>query len=79
MNRIKRFAKSFGLGRLVCLILLGALVALRIANPAPLESMRVRTFDFYQVMKPRQATVQPAVIVDIDEASLKAYVSHPGS
>ena len=77
MNRIKRFAKSFGLGRLVCLILLGALVALRIANPAPLESMRVRTFDFYQVMKPRQATVQPAVIVDIDEASLKAYGQWP--
>jgi adenylate cyclase len=77
MNRIKRFAQSFGLGRLVCLILLAALVALRIANPAPLESMRVRTFDFYQTMKPRQATLQPAVIVDIDEASLKAFGQWP--
>jgi adenylate cyclase len=77
MNRLKRFAQSFGLGRLVCLILLAALVALRIANPAPLESMRVRTFDFYQTVKPRQATLQPAVIVDIDEASLQAFGQWP--
>lgn len=77
MNRLKRFAQSFGLGRLVCLILLAALVALRIANPAPLESMRVRTFDFYQTLKPRQATLQPAVIVDIDEASLQAFGQWP--
>lgn len=77
MNRLRRFAQSFGFGRLVCLILLAALVALRIANPAPLESMRVRTFDFYQTLKPRQATLQPAVIVDIDEASLKAFGQWP--
>jgi adenylate cyclase len=77
MNRLKRLAQGFGLGRLVCLILLAALVALRIANPAPLESMRVRTFDFYQTVKPRQATLQPAVIVDIDEASLKAFGQWP--
>jgi adenylate cyclase len=77
MNRFKRLAQSFGLGRLVCLILLAALVALRIANPAPLESMRVRTFDFYQTLKPRQATLQPAVIVDIDEASLQAFGQWP--
>ncbi|HEY0301469.1 MAG TPA: CHASE2 domain-containing protein, partial [Rhizomicrobium sp.] len=77
MNRLKRFAQSFGLGRLVCLILLAGLMALRIANPAPLESMRVRTFDLYQSMKPRVATLQPAVIVDIDEASLKAYGQWP--
>jgi adenylate cyclase len=77
MNRFKRLAQSFGLGRLVCLILLAALVALRIANPAPLESMRVRTFDFYQTLKPRQATLQPAVIVDIDEASLQTFGQWP--
>ncbi|MDO8878056.1 MAG: CHASE2 domain-containing protein, partial [Pseudolabrys sp.] len=77
MNRLARFAQSFGLGRLICLVLLAALVALRIGNPAPLESLRVRTFDFYQTAKPRQATVQPAVIVDIDEASLKAFGQWP--
>jgi adenylate cyclase len=39
--------------------------------------MRVRTFDFFQTVKPRQATIQPAVIVDIDEASLKAFGQWP--
>ena len=76
-NRLVRFAQGFGLGRLICLFLLAALVALRIGDPAPLESLRVRTFDFYQTVKPRQATVQPAVIVDIDEASLKAFGQWP--
>ncbi len=76
-NRLVRFAQGFGLGRLICLALLAALVALRIGNPAPLESLRVRTFDFYQTVKPRQATAQPAVIVDIDEASLKAFGQWP--
>jgi CHASE2 domain-containing sensor protein len=32
-----------------------------------------RTFDFYQVLKPRDARLRPAVIVDIDEASLAAF------
>lgn len=32
MDKVKRFAQSFGLGRLVCLVLLAALAALRIAN-----------------------------------------------
>ncbi len=77
MNRLSRFAKNFGIGRLICLILLGGLVALRIVNPAPLESLRVRTFDFFQTIKPREATIQPAVIVDIDEASLKAFGQWP--
>jgi adenylate cyclase len=77
MNKLSGLAKSFGIGRLICLILLGGLVALRIANPPPLESMRVRTFDFFQTVKPREATIQPAVIVDIDEASLKAFGQWP--
>jgi adenylate cyclase len=77
MRRLTRFAQGFGIGRLVCLFLLAALIALRIGNPAPLESMRVRTFDLYQSIQPRQATLKPAVIVDIDEASLKAYGQWP--
>ena len=52
-------------------------LALRVANPAALEAARLRTFDFYQTLKPRQATVQPAVIVDIDEASMSAYGQWP--
>ncbi|HZL31899.1 MAG TPA: adenylate/guanylate cyclase domain-containing protein [Pseudolabrys sp.] len=77
MSRLNRFAKSFGQGRLVCLVLLAALVGLRIMDPQPLQSMRDRTFDFYQTIKPREATLRPAVIVDIDEASLAAYGQWP--
>ena len=43
----------------------------------PLEELRVRTFDFYQVLRPRQQEIRPVVIVDIDEASLKAIGQWP--
>jgi adenylate cyclase len=77
MSKLSRLAQSFGLGRVVCLFLLAALVMLRIWDPPPLASLRARTFDFYQVLKPRDAKLQPVVIVDIDEASLAAYGQWP--
>ena len=77
MNKLTRLAQGFGLGRLVCLLLLAALVALRIWDPLPLKAIRLRAFDFYQVVQPRQATLQPAVIVDIDEQSLSTIGQWP--
>ncbi|MFA6265453.1 MAG: adenylate/guanylate cyclase domain-containing protein [Pseudolabrys sp.] len=77
MRKLKQFGRWFGLGRAVCLVLLAALVMLRIADPAPLEALRSRTFDFYQRVKPREAVLRPAVIVDIDEASLKTLGQWP--
>ena len=53
------------------MLLLLALVPLRIVDPAPLEEIRLRTFDFYQSLRPRETVSRPVVIVDIDEASLK--------
>jgi adenylate cyclase len=49
---------------------MAGLVLLRVWDPAPLEELRLRTFDFYQSAKPRDSELRPAVIVDIDEASL---------
>jgi adenylate cyclase len=46
------------------------LVTLRIADPAPVEELRVRTFDTFQLLRPREAIQRPVVIVDIDEKSL---------
>ena len=40
------WAKQLGGGRLVSLILLGGLIALRIDDPALLEVMRAKTFEF---------------------------------
>ncbi|HKH03408.1 MAG TPA: adenylate/guanylate cyclase domain-containing protein [Bradyrhizobium sp.] len=64
------FARKVGYARLFCVGLLIALVALRIADPAVVEEIRVRTFDTFQLIEPRVKTVRPVTIVDIDEKSL---------
>jgi adenylate cyclase len=64
------FARRFGYARLVCLALLIGLAALRIADFAPIEELRVRTFDTFQRIDPRVKTARPVTIVDIDEKSL---------
>src|SRR6202049_648343 len=64
------FARRFGYARLVCLALLIGLAALRIADPAPIEELRVRTFDSFQLVDPRVKTAKPVTIIDIDEKSL---------
>ena len=77
MATLARWARSFGLTRAICILLLLALVPLRIANPPPLEEIRLRTFDLYQTLRPREAGLRPVVIVDIDEASLKEIGQWP--
>ena len=77
MKRIARWAKQFGVARAVCILLLFALVPLRLADPEPLEELRLRTFDLFQVLRPRQQTIRPVVIADIDEASLKEIGQWP--
>jgi adenylate cyclase len=65
------FARRIGYARLVCLALLVGFAALRLADPAPIEEIRVRTFDTFQRFDPRAKLAKPPVaIVDIDEASL---------
>ena len=64
------FKRRFGYARLVCLALLIGFAALRIADPAPVEELRVRTFDTFQRIDPRVKTARPVTIVDIDEKSL---------
>jgi adenylate cyclase len=64
------FARKFGFARLLCLALLIGLAALRVADPAPIEELRVRTFDAFQVINPRIKTARPVTIIDIDEKSL---------
>src|SRR6185312_507520 len=64
------FARRFGYARLACLGLLIGLAALRLADPAPIEELRVRMFDTFQVIQPRVKTARPVTIIDIDEKSL---------
>lgn len=64
-------------GTLVTLSLLLAAFSILIADPAWLESTRVRTFDLYQRLAPRVSAAAPVVIIDIDEKSLDAYGQWP--
>jgi len=71
------FARRIGYARLVCLALLIGLATLRIADPAPIEEIRVRTFDTFQRIDPRVKTARPVTIVDIDEKSLAKFGQWP--
>src|SRR3984893_6358831 len=64
------FARRFGYARLACVGLLVGIAALRVLDPAPIEELRVRTFDGFQRIDPRTKTARPVTIVDIDEKSL---------
>lgn len=77
MKTFARLAQRIGWGRIVGLLLLAAFLALRVWDPAPVQILRLRTFDIYQMIQPREPAAQPAVIVDIDDASLQAHGQWP--
>jgi len=61
------------------LVLLAAFVVLRFWDPAPLEMLRGKIFDLYQIAHPRTAQDHPVTIVDIDDKSLRALGQWPWS
>jgi adenylate cyclase len=71
------FKRRIGYARLLCLALLIGFAALRIADPAPVEEIRVRTFDAFQRVDPRKKTARPVTIVDIDDKSLEKLGQWP--
>src|SRR3954465_8023152 len=66
----RRFKRKFGYARAVCLVLLVGAAVLRVWDPHPVQEIRVRTWDYFQLFQPRVKTIRPVVIVDIDEKSL---------
>jgi adenylate cyclase len=64
------FGRRFGYARLACVGLLVGIAALRVLDPAPVEELRIRTFDTFQLLKPRNKIARPVTIVNIDEKSL---------
>ena len=70
-------SRHHGVGRLLGLAVLVAFVAIRVWDPAPAEMLRLRTFDLYQFLHPRQSSPQPVVVVDIDEESLATLGQWP--
>ncbi|MGL6183109.1 MAG: CHASE2 domain-containing protein, partial [Aestuariivirga sp.] len=73
----RRLASRGSWGRAAALMMLIAALALRISDPTPVELLRLKTFDLYQLMvKPPDQPAQ-AVIVDVDEASLNRIGQWP--
>lgn len=62
--------RSTGYARLAAVVLLFIVIVLRLADPLPLETLRLKTFDFYAQLFPRAQSAQPIAIVDLDEESL---------
>ena len=62
---------------IIAVLLLGALVGLRSADPAPLRNLRNAYFDYLQSLSPRVYTPLPVVIVDLDELSLQKLGQWP--
>src|SRR5262249_28389842 len=77
MKQLARWTRQFGVARGVALALLVALAAMRVVDPLPLQELRVRVFDLFQILHPRDASQRPVVIADIDEKSLNTIGQWP--
>ena len=71
------FKRRVGYARLACLALLVLFAGLRILDPAPVEELRVRTFDTFQRIDPREKIARPVTIVDIDDKSMEKLGQWP--
>jgi len=70
---LKRLRKAFSMDRLIGLGMVAVFISIYIADPYPLQFVRVKVFDFYQQLKPREIpplNKKPVVIIDLDENSL---------
>jgi len=67
----------FGLGRTLGLGLLIGFLAVQIWDPPPLQTLRLKTFDLYQILQPRTPQSQPVVVVDLDDETLAAFGQWP--
>nr|WP_247654777.1 adenylate/guanylate cyclase domain-containing protein [Microvirga sp. HBU67558] len=69
--------RRLGIGRIVSLLLLVSLLALRVWDPGPVEALRQKSFDIYQLMHPRTERKDLVSIIDIDEQSLRILGQWP--
>jgi adenylate cyclase len=65
-----KLPQFLGHGRLIALLLLALALGIRVADPAMVQLMRMRSFDLLQGLFPRAVADRPVAIVDIDDESL---------
>ena len=69
---------TVGKARWIAIVLLAAFMFVRWWDPGPLELLRLKTFDFYQQIKPRPLMPNsPVVIIDLDDESLQEVGQWP--
>ena len=69
---------TVGKARWIAIAILIAFMMVRDIDPVPLQTIRVKTFDLFQQMEPREIMPDsPVVIIDLDEASLKEVGQWP--
>ncbi|MBM3584379.1 MAG: adenylate/guanylate cyclase domain-containing protein [Alphaproteobacteria bacterium] len=69
--------KAWQFSILVGLMLIAGCVAVRWWDPVPLKVMRLKTFDVFQRIEPREPTPLPVAVIDIDDPTLAAYGQWP--
>ena len=62
---------------LISLLVIAMALAIRAADPVPLQTFRGTTFDFYQHLKPRPYRSVGVRVIDIDDESLKRIGQWP--
>jgi adenylate cyclase len=70
---LRALRRAFGIDRLIGLALLAGFIAVYLADPYPVAYLRLKTFDYYQQLKPRvipPPEQKPVTIIDLDETSL---------
>ncbi|NQV83678.1 MAG: adenylate/guanylate cyclase domain-containing protein, partial [Rhodospirillales bacterium] len=72
--RIRKFLRSaFSFERLLGMALLAGFLTLYVVDPYPVQFLRLKTFDYFQQLKPRAIPPpqgKPVTIIDLDENSL---------
>ncbi len=73
-RQIVALCRAFGIGRFLAVVLLSLFVLIRLWDQVfgltPVEILRVKIFDLYQQIEPREVTQTQVVVVDVDEDSL---------
>ncbi|MBC8338715.1 MAG: adenylate/guanylate cyclase domain-containing protein [Rhodospirillales bacterium] len=70
---LKFLRSAFSFERLLGMALLAGFLTLYVVDPYPVEFLRLKTFDYFQQVKPREIPPpqgKPVTIIDLDEESL---------